>query len=236
MLNVEWSMLNDTEQDLRKRRFGFRFGRAVRAGSVAMLLLAAVGRVSGEVIDRLMAVVMAQPILLSDVNAALLFRLVPLEPNVADPVAAVLDRLIERTLMLAEVDRYQPPEPAAQEIDARLTESQRRFGSSDALDKALAATGMTRDLLRQYIRDDLRIAIYLNQRFGSAAEPSEADVLAYYREHQAEFMSGGKLLPYEAAADVIRLRLGQVRRETLIQEWLATLRRRAEVRVLYLGK
>ena len=208
-----------------------------RLSCVVLLLLSGIVPAAGaEVIDRLMAVAIAQPILLSDVNAALLFRLVPLESKVADPVGAVLDRLIERTLMLAEVDRYQPPEPAAQEIDARLNEIQQRFGSPAALDAALTATGMTRDRLRQYIRDDLRIAIYLNQRFGSAAEPSESDVLAYYREHQAEFTSGGKLLPYEAAADVIRLRLGQVRRETLIQEWLATLRRRGEVRVLYLGK
>ena len=194
------------------------------------------GRTSAEVIDRVMAVVIVQPILLSDVNAAMLLGLVQPQLNAPDPIASVLDRLIERQLMLAEVDRYQPPEPATQAIDARVTEIERRFGSPQKLDAVLAATGMSRDRLRQDIRDELRIATYLNQRFGASAEPSDDDVLAYYREHQSEFTSGGRPMPFEAAANVIRLRLGQQRRQTLINEWLAALRRRADVRVLYLGK
>jgi hypothetical protein len=210
--------------------------RCMKATWIAGVVLAALipaGSISAEVIDRGMAVVLGQPILLSDVNAAMLFGLVQPQPNVADPIGSALDRLIERQLMLAEVDRYQPPEPAAQEIDTRVTEIERRFGTPEKLDMALAGTGTTRDRLRQYIRDDLRITTYLNQRFGASAEPSDEDVRTYYREHQSEFTSGGRPMPFEAAANVIRLRLGQERRQSLINEWLATLRRRADVRVLY---
>ena len=44
---------------------------------------------------------------------------------------------------------------------------ERRAGSTAAFDKALAVTGTTREQLRRYIRDDLRITTYLNQRFGA---------------------------------------------------------------------
>jgi hypothetical protein len=202
---------------------------------VAIVVMAGVMRTSAEVIDRLMAVVTNQPILLSDVSAARLLNLVDIDPGATDPTAAVLDRLIDRTLMLTEVDRYQPPEPATQAIDARVDEIQNRLGSPAAFDAVMTSTGMTRDRLRQFIRDDLRITIYLNQRFGSSAEPSESEIQTYYRDHAAEFMVGGKPMPFEAAAPVIKLRLGQVRRETLIRDWLTSLRKRADLRVLYVS-
>ncbi len=125
---------------------------------------AAVG--AGEVIDRIMAVVSGQPIMLSDVNAALDFHLVSVPDGAADPVGAALDRLIDRALMLGEVERYQPPEPAAGAISARMTEVERQVGSEATFERDLAATGQTRELLRRYLRDDLRIAAYLEQRFG----------------------------------------------------------------------
>jgi hypothetical protein len=66
--------------------------------------------VRAEVIDRVLAVVDTQIITLSDVRAAVRFALVPQDVAV-DPIAAVMQRLIDRRLMLAEVDRYAPPEP-----------------------------------------------------------------------------------------------------------------------------
>jgi hypothetical protein len=190
----------------------------------------------GEIIERTMAVVGTQPILLSDVTAARLFQLVQPDPDSKDPMAAVLNRLIERTLILVEVERYQPPEPAVQEIDRRFAEIARRFASTADFETALKSTGMTTERLREYIRDDLRIATYLNQRFSTAADPSDAEVLAYYREHPAEFTANGVLQPFEAVAAGLRSRLAEMHRKTMIAEWTASLRRRAEVNVLYLPK
>ena len=86
--------------------------RARRLLLVVALALHAIVRLSAaDVIDRVMAVVNQQPILLSDVNAAILFQLVP-RAEAGDPLASTLDRLIERALILEEVERYQPPEPA----------------------------------------------------------------------------------------------------------------------------
>jgi hypothetical protein len=128
---------------------------------------------SAEVIDRIMAVVSGQPITLSDVNAALLFRLIDAAPGTGDPLAFALDRLIERDLVLAEVDRFQPPEPAPVEIALRIQELEQRAGSAGGFEKTLAVTGTSREELRRHIRDDLRIATYLNQRFGVNRDPAE---------------------------------------------------------------
>lgn len=119
-----------------------------------------------EVIDRILAVVGGQPVTLSDVTAARQFGLIE-PPAGADPVAYTLDRLIDRTLMLAEVDRFQPPEPDPIEMTIRVDALERRAGSAAAFDTALGVTGTTREQLRRHIREDLRMATYLNQRFGA---------------------------------------------------------------------
>lgn len=162
--------------------------------AMALVLLFGPGA-SAEVIDRIVAVVGGQPVTLSDVNAALQFRLVEPPPGTRDPLAFALDRLVERNLMLAEVDRFQPPEPAPVEITLRLQELQQRAGSAAAFEKALTVTGMTREQLRRHIRDDLRTTTYLNQRFGP--NPDLAD------------------------------------RAAAIAVWIAELRRRAEITILY---
>ena len=128
---------------------------------------------AAEVIDRIMAVVGGQPITLSEVNAALLFRFVEPPAGTRDPLTFGMDRLIERSLVLAEVDRFQPPEPAPVEISLRIQEIEQRAGSPEAFEKALAVTGSSREQLRRRIRDDLRITTYLNQRFGATGESAD---------------------------------------------------------------
>jgi hypothetical protein len=133
--------------------------------------LSSAGR--AEIIDRIMAVVGGHTIMLSDVHAALQFHLVEPPAGTADPLAFTLDRLIERTLMLYEVDRFQPPEPDPVMMTIRIDDLERRAGSTAAFDKALSVTGTTREELRRHIRDDLRITTYLNQRFGATTATAD---------------------------------------------------------------
>jgi len=132
---------------------------------------------SVAVIDRIMAVIAGQPITLSDVNAAIAFGIVPAPPSgEADPAGYALNRLIERALVLTEVERYQPPEPDKSEIESRLAGMKERAGASFA--QTLKATGVTEDGLRRYIRDDLRIQTYMNQRFGALDPGTRAQLMA----------------------------------------------------------
>jgi hypothetical protein len=185
-----------------------------------------------DVIDRLMAVVAGTPIMLSDVNAAVALGIVP-PPAQPGRLIAPLNALISRTLILIEVDRYQPPEPAAGAVDARLAVYERNGGTAADRDRLLASVGWTRQTLRRVARDDLRIQTYLDQRFAAAAQPSDAEVAAYYREHQERFTQNGAVQPLAGVADAIRAQLTADRRAQLIREWVAGLRERVDVAVPY---
>jgi hypothetical protein len=119
-----------------------------------------------EIIERVLAVAGGDLIMMSDVRAARELGLI--DPGRAsDPDREVLTRLIDRALVLAEVERYQPPEPAVQAVDAQFAAIGARFRSADALNAALTRLGLDQDRLREQVREDLRIRAYLDQRFAS---------------------------------------------------------------------
>ena len=206
--------------------------RTTVAVGVLLLLPAAVG---AEIIDRILAVVGGELIMLSDANLARRLGLVPASTTDPDPVRTALDALIERQLQLIEVNRYVPPEPGDAAIQARLAAVRSRFASDDELDAVLAQYGLTREQLRLRLRDDLRIESYLSQRFDAAIQPTDEDVIAYYRAHQAEFTKDGVPRPYIEVRDDIRARLARERRSAAMRDWLAGLRRRVEISDLYLA-
>jgi hypothetical protein len=140
-----------------------------------VLVLALTGSMRADVIDRIMAVVGGQPITLSEVTAALQFHLVEPPEGTRDPLDFAVDRLIDRTLMLTEVDRFQPPEPDPVEITIRIDQMERAAGGPAAFERTLLVTGTSRERLRRWIRDDLRITTYVNQRFGANVPPADRD-------------------------------------------------------------
>jgi hypothetical protein len=178
-----------------KQTMALRFLRALRLNAVwvvlAGVLIGAPAR--AEVIDRVLAVVAGQLITLTDVRASIDLRLQTTD-GAADPVRAVLTKLIDRELVLAEVERYAPAEPTAESVDREVQRVRARFESQEALDAALTRSGIDDKHLRETLRQDLRIRAYLDQRFTAASD----------------------------------------RRQTLLGDWMAGLRRRGEVIDLYL--
>ena len=152
-------------------------------------------RASAETLDRVLAVVSGQVILLSDVTATRELGLQTAD-GASDPIRVLLDKLIDRELVLAEVDRYAPPEPAAAAIDRGVASVRDRFPSRQAFAATLERSGIDENHVREIVRQDLRAVAYLNQRFATAGE----------------------------------------RRAQLINDWMAGLRRRADVIDLYLTR
>ena len=136
--------------------------------TIAGLAIAAV-TLRAEIIDRVLAVVAGQVITWSDVTAARELGLQPAE-DAADPVRAVLTKLIDRELELAEVERYAPPEPSAEAVDREVAVIRARFASLQAFEEALARSGLDDRHLRETLRQDLRIRAYEDQRFAGAGE------------------------------------------------------------------
>jgi hypothetical protein len=207
----------------------------VTSGWAAALLVIALGaqRAAGaEIIDRTLAVVGGEIVLLSDANAAVKFGLIEV-PAIGDEAGlrAALNALVDRQLQLFEVNRYLPPEPAASAIDARVDAIRARLGEA-GFRAALAETGMAEAQVRSRIRDNLRIESYRAQRFGAALQPTDDDLLRYYRANEATFTRNGVLQPFDDVRAAVRDQLVRERSGALIAEWLDTLRRRTEIQIL----
>jgi len=153
--------------------------------------LAATQAPTADLLDRVLAFVDGQLIMQSDVRAFTELGLV--DPgDAADPEEAVLTALVERQLILAEVDRYVVAEPTVVEVDARLADVVARAGGVEGFESRLPLLGFTRADLRQIVRDDLRIERYLDGRFPSSA--LRASLVEDW------------ILSLSARADVLRLR------------------------------
>ncbi len=121
----------------------------------------------GEIIDRVLAIVAGDVITQSDVLLARDLQLVS-TGSASDPTREILTALVERALVLSEVERYAPPEPASGEIDRRIQTIRTRFQTPEAFEAALARAGLEDRHLREILRQDLRIEAYLAERFPSA--------------------------------------------------------------------
>lgn len=203
----------------------------VMAGALLVALSGTIA--AGEIIDRVLAVAGGQIITLSDARAAARLALVPLEAD-GDPIASALQRLIDRQLMLAEIERYAPPEPSASALDAAVAAMRQRFDDALAFEVALARTSMSPERLRRFVRDTLRIESYQQQRFGSMVQPTDQELVRHYGNHSEAFTVDGVLLPFGAVREGVRARVIQERRAVLVDQWLEGLRRRSNVVVLYL--
>jgi hypothetical protein len=173
--------------------------------AIALLLTASVR--ADEIIDRVLAVVAGDVIMLSDVSAARDLKLVRIPPDPdnategrstahGDPTREILTQLIDRSLILAEVERYAPPDPAPDAIAAEVRTIGARFRTEQEFEQTLARVGLDDKRLAEIVRQDLRMRAYLDQRF--SAETGD-------------------------------------RRQALIDDWVAGLRRRAEIVDLYLA-
>src|SRR5262249_55980481 len=135
--------------------------------AMSLLFVMGVSSLHAETIDRVLAVAGGQIITLSDVTAARDFGLVT-PAGGADPIRSTLSLLIDRELVLVEVDRYAPPEPSNESIDREIAAMRARFATEAAVDAPLARSGVDERHLRDVMRQNLRIRAYQDQRFAAA--------------------------------------------------------------------
>lgn len=199
--------------------------------TVMMALVVAAGiPVRAEIIDRVLAVVNGAVILQSDSRGVLRLGLIEMPPG-GEPLRAVLDRLIERRLILVEANRSGTTDPDAEAVEAGLREVRGRFASDAAFASVLAEVGLAPDQVRSYIKDDRRVAAYIQRRFGSTVQPSDAELVEFYRQHPGRFTRDGVLRPFSDAIEEARTMAIAERRAATVREWVDGLRRRADVTI-----
>jgi hypothetical protein len=212
----------------RERKRGFADGAAALL-TVLVLGVCAVAAPRAEIIDRVLAVVAGDLVLASDVQAVR--NLNPGADGLVGSDADILARLIDRALMLAEVDRFAPPEPDTAAVDQAVAAVRARFATPQAFTDALARVGLEERHLRERARQDLRIAAYVSQRFTTLL-PSEEALNRYYRENAARFTRNGVLVPFETVRPEVAQAVTAQERSVVVGEWVTGLRRRADIRII----
>lgn len=178
-------------------------------------------------LDRLAARVGKRVILRSDVRLFVALGLVPADPG-QGPLAGAAGRLVDRTLMLEEVDRFRPPEPAAAAVRKRVAATVERLGEGGWA-RLRDREGVSDAWLEAIVRDTIRLEAYVRQRFGALAQPTDEEVREYYAAHPDEFRRGGAVAPFEAVEAEVRARLSKSRLDRLVADWVRDLRARGDV-------
>ena len=210
----------------------FRRGEGRRNCLVATTIVVWLTPVFGQqLLDRIVARVNGQVVTLTDVQAAMALGVVEVPAGAGDTStdASAIERLIDRQLVLAEVARFAPPEPAAADVARETAALTARAGSG--LAAVMASTGVDEARIRDIARDTLRIRAYLDQRFGATAQLTGDEVEQYYRIHPDEFTRNGTLMPFTQAEPLARERGGAERRASTVAQWLRDLRSRADVEI-----
>ena len=159
------------------RRFGIIHPRCLSVSvcrgftSVALVLVVAnaVGWLSvveaQQLLDKVVARVGTTAITQTDVDAALAFGIV--ETQAGEPVK----QMIDRTLMLAEVEKFRPPEPAEAAIAELVAKMKATAGAQAGA--VMKRTGVDEKRLTELARATLRIQSYIQQRFGTSTRSEQ---------------------------------------------------------------
>lgn len=195
---------------------------AMQTVALVVAAMLAPGAASAQdLLDRVVARVDGETILLSDVRAASGLGL-------ADAASGrALDQVIDRRLILAEVARFPPPEPEAATVEAETVRLMAAAGAS--LPALMAAAGLTDEGIGAVARDTLRIQAYLDQRFGLGVPVSDEQARQYYDEHPDLFTRDGRVRPFAEATEDARRQASLDRRRAAVEQWVRDLRARAEV-------
>ena len=204
----------------------------------AMLLLLA-GLVQAQVVDRMVAVVNKRVILESELDQAarveFLLQGKPIASLTQADRAAVLERLIERSLLDQQIINPAMLDPAPEELAAKVREVRAGIPGAAANDdqwKALlVAYGLTQQDLEEQFASQVRILRFIDLRFRGLVRVEKDAVEAYYQE---------KFLPEVRKRNAAEPRLEEVsgkieqilieqRIDDLLNNWLKTLRAQAHI-------
>ncbi|MBT3311166.1 MAG: hypothetical protein HN379_04145 [Desulfobacteraceae bacterium] len=158
---------------------------------------------SGEVVDRIVAVVNDEIITLNDLNK----NLAPYVKKIKDGGRSleeerkllfkvrgdILDQLISKTLTNQEVKRF-GIEITDEEVDKAIEGiKERNHVTDEQLRAALKKDGMTLEDYRESMKEQMLRSRLINFQVESKTIVTEEEIKAYYEEHREEFVqSGGK--------------------------------------------
>jgi hypothetical protein len=203
----------------------------------AMVLFLA-GILQAQVVDRMVAVVNRRVILESELDQAarveFLLQGKPIAGLTQANRAAVLERLIERSLLDQQIINPAMLDPTPQELAAKVKEVRAGIpaaANDDQWRALLSAYGLTQQDLEEQLTDQVRILRFIDLRFRGLVHIDKTAVEAYYQETFLPEVRRRKAPEpkLEEVSDKIEQILVEQRIDELLNNWLKTLRAQAHI-------
>jgi peptidyl-prolyl cis-trans isomerase SurA len=226
---------------------GAAYGAQVGAGSGQAGEPEVSGTGAEVTLDRVVAIVNGELILESDVESEESFA--AFQPfSHAKPVSReeMINRLIDRTLILQQM-ALQPEAPITDaEVDAELTSLRKTIPKCAAYhcetqtgwDKFIADQGYTLDELRDRWRLRMEVLRFIEERFRMGIRISQSEIDDYYKATllPAYEKESAPAPPEVTITDKIQEILLQQQVDKLLDDWLAALRAQGGVSILKPGE
>jgi hypothetical protein len=205
--------------------------------SAGFAVLAALLAVSGhspaqELVDRVVAKVESDIILLSDVRE--LGRYQTFLDGKPQSDVDILNRLIDQWIVRSEATAARFPQPSESDVDRSIDRLKRSFSSDEEYEARKKQAGLTDEDVRQFMRARLFLSNYLDSRFRPVIQIDEKEIENFYKTRvvpRAE--SRGQTPPtLENARDFIQEALVQRAINEQADRWLKESRARVRVEIL----
>jgi hypothetical protein len=185
-----------------------------------------------EVVDRIVARVETDIILLSDVHQ--LNRYQVFLDGKAQSDAEILNRLIDQWIVRSEAIVARFPQPSDDDVNRSIERLKRSFSSPEEFQERQKQSGIADEEIRRFLRAQLYLSNYLDSRFRPAIQIDEKAVEDFYRTRvvpRAE--SRGQTPPtLDNARDFIQEALVQRAINEQADRWLKESRARVRVEIM----
>jgi len=203
---------------------------------VALVLLpVSVGGAEPDIrpVDRVVALVDEEPILLSDLERVIGLGLMVHQAEESDEALRrrTLDRLIELTLRQNELGRFGFQQVPVEEVDLQFDAVRERFESEAVFQAELDRLGLDAQGVRQLLARQLATLAFVEERLGPRVFVGIEEIRRYYEETLVPDLAklGQPAPPIEEVRESIRALLREKKLDEEIVRWTAELRRAADI-------
>ena len=205
--------------------------RMQRAAAITFLLavLAAGVASAQEVIDRVVARLDTDIILLSDVRELAQYQ--QFADGKSETDAEILDRLIDQYIVKTEAKAALFPVPTDEDVNRSLQRLKRTFSSPEEFEERKKQSGLSDDDIRKILRSQTYLSNYLDSRFRASIQISDKAIQDFYETRVVpRAKTRGQAPPtLDAAHDFIQEALVQRAINEQADKWLKESRARVHV-------
>jgi peptidyl-prolyl cis-trans isomerase SurA len=203
---------------------------------VIVLLLAGIAQ--AQVVDRMVAVVNRHVILESELDQAtrveFLLQAKPIERVTSVDRMAVLERLIDRSLLDQQIVNPAMLDPAPEELKAKIEEMRQGIpgaSTNESWKNILTGYGLTQQDVEEQLTSQFRILRFIDLRFRGLVRIDKKAIAAYYQDRflpEVRKRNASEPQLSEVSYKIEQI-LAEQRIDELLNNWLKTLRAQAHI-------